>query len=275
MKKIEDILNAIDEKYELYDISHNRLLPKSIVAFRHKNKLKHGIIFKVNQTKTTIFDSDLQKYLVLPDEQIIITDLNVSNPIIYDTLNKIYDNIFNKNDKTQVKTLYSVFMWEHKITKKLGLITIPIEIYNSNKLTKEAWETFLTNIKANPKYQTYNLYIQCFSSFINIFELNIVKNYPQLIKPYKDECGILCKDFNNNFIEYFFEVISTSNKKNKLDSQLHLFWTDDALTIIGNDKQFIHTSWHFTFKKWIPINSYKQSWNNTIKNYNLNKDYLM
>lgn len=136
------ISEAMAVKYELYDITGKRLLPKEIVAayISSDKKIHRGIIFAVYKQHTKILDGAGKYYLVTPEKQIIITK-QVKDEEIYTLLLKKYEEVLVEN-KNHVYTKYICAAYKNTNNDTFGLALLPMQFTNRQTFTKESWKEF-------------------------------------------------------------------------------------------------------------------------------------
>lgn len=139
---LDKVTTALTSKYELFDATRVRLLPKEIVAayVSSDKKIHRGIILSVFERHTKIVDELGKFYLVSPEKQLIITK-QVKDEEIYTLLLKKYEEALAEN-KNKVYTKYICAAYKNTNNDTFGLALLPMQFTNRQTFTKESWEEF-------------------------------------------------------------------------------------------------------------------------------------
>jgi hypothetical protein len=293
-KKLNDLSNAMTCKYELYDLNHTRLLPGKIVAFINNNELYHGVIVKVNPKSASIKALDKRStslYIKEPRKCIVINDL-IATETEKQQFQDIYDEYFETKKKNAKNKLYYVaFAYNAKHIDEMGIALFKYQLVDQYH-SKSTFNKFLMQ-NVYQYLENYDLYllnkhrkfvdINNFS-FNDIYKIGIHDWTSLLYKLTENEsidavfmpinlnisdarnfeCYVPCNSANNEHIDWSFRLSS---------------WNGERIydVIIINDKTYINFfNNRFSQGKVMYSDYYlPNTWNNFIKEYNLNNNYLI
>lgn len=283
MKNLDKIYDAINLKYELYDINHARLVPKEIVCCRHLTKLDIGIIIKINPKSTTIYTLEEEQINSRPNEQMIITSLIDNKEQYY----QLYDKITKKRKQKSFLRYFVCLVYDKsKINQigEFGYLIVKYYLYDKGTNSTSSWNNFLENFKFHYEDKFKNCELLAFGTddlFHPLYETN-----------YKDINYI-----SNTTKGYIFQLYYTDNElfKNEyiyfpMNKELSILYKNYQLPngwgYLNDEKNYIEDYIYYNadnrrntifcknYNSILNKDLFKKGINEFINNNNLNKAYI-